>query len=312
MYSYIKTINDIKNCFENNTICKRDDNGNTLYLYCCKMGYLKCIEYIDARIQVRNDINQTIHKTINTGKPRIQSENLKCYYMYKNKSEENNYLLAARYGHLEILKYLDESPGLTNRYAVNKSGMDAYLLAASEGHVEIMKYFEQTNVKSMYWSVNITNICDEGTYLVATTYGHVNVMKYLENKKCDIYIKNRDGNNAFHLAVLNSKYDVLKHLTDTFNYNINVLNKLHQNPYILAVIDDNTDMVKYLETEFHCFFNYLDESVKKATKSQIMLPVQKCYCGMCPKPCIEYDSVYSHLKQKKNILIKYWKKKNIV
>ena len=76
----------------------------------------------------------------------------------------------------------------------NFYGSDAYLLASRYGHLEIMKYLE----KEHNWDIHVKNKNGYNAYLLASLNGHLEIMKYLENEhNWDIHVKNNNGNDAY-------------------------------------------------------------------------------------------------------------------
>ena len=76
----------------------------------------------------------------------------------------------------------------------NIFGMDVYLYASKYGHLEIMKYLE----KEHNWDIHVKNDGGQVAYLLASVYGRLEIMKYLEKEyNWDIHVENIWGKDAY-------------------------------------------------------------------------------------------------------------------
>jgi hypothetical protein len=106
----------------------------------------------------------------------LKSIELSKLIQAKDNSGNNAYLCAVRFGHLEIMKYLEKNGFDIN--IKNNSGDNAYLCAVRFGHLEIMKYLEKNG-----FDINIKNNIGYNSYEIATQYKHIKIIKYLEEQK---------------------------------------------------------------------------------------------------------------------------------
>lgn len=99
---------------------------------------------------------------------------------YKDREDRDIYLLSAYYGHLEIMKYLEENYN-QNVYVVDYMGNNSYINATLGNNVEIIQYLE----KKHNFDFRYKNREDFNAYEIAKysndcgNYG--DVLKYLEN-----------------------------------------------------------------------------------------------------------------------------------
>ena len=108
-------------------------------------------------------------------------------------NDEKQFMLVF-YGYLHELK--TKFDYLSNKKT--KFGDNLYLLAAYYGHIDIMKY-----LKNEGFDVHIKNNYGCDAYLSAACNGHIETMKYLKNEGFDVHIKNNNGCDAYLLAARN-------------------------------------------------------------------------------------------------------------
>ena len=93
----------------------------------------------------------------------------------------------------------------------NNSGADAYLIAAYNGHLNVLKYLENTHS----WDIYTVDHDGDDAFISASYADHIDIIKYLENKhKWDIYRKNKIGEDAYKVALDYESYDVSDYLNE--------------------------------------------------------------------------------------------------
>ena len=102
---------------------------------------------------------------------------------YKNNYDYDAYLLASCYGHLEIMKYLENEYNW-DIHVKSKYGYDAYLLASLNGNLEIMKYLE----KEHNWDIHVKNRMGKNAY----HYGNNEIKEHL----VELYKKEKEEKNS--------------------------------------------------------------------------------------------------------------------
>ena len=127
---------------------------------------------------------------------------------FKDKYENDPYLLASCAGHLEIMIYLKKEHNW-DIHVKNHVGEDAYLLASYNGNLEIMKYLE----KEHNWDIHVKSYTNNDAYLAASFGDKLEIMKYLKKEhNWDIHVKNKKGKNAYHYG----NDEIKKHLDELY------------------------------------------------------------------------------------------------
>ena len=92
-------------------------------------------------------------------------------------------------------------------------GSDAYLLASCYGHLEIMKYLENEH----NWDIHVKDDYGNDAYLLAAINGHLEIMKYLENEhNWDMFVRNKYDENAAGFALKYYHLEIGKHLNKLY------------------------------------------------------------------------------------------------
>ena len=185
--------------------------------------------------------------------------------IHKTDYESNDfYLLAAKYGHLDIMKYLENE----HEWDVNTKNIfkdDAYLLATEGGHIHIMKYLQNKH----NWNIYVTNNSKENAYLIAALYGHLHVMRFFEElhnnntniSLCDdekliinklnwnVHVTDDDEDDAYLFAASGGHIHILKYLEDVYGWDVHVKNKNMTDAYLIAAYNGRIECLKYLENK---------------------------------------------------------------
>ena len=107
------------------------------------------------------------------------------------------FLIAAKKGHLDILKLLKAYEADVN--ATDKDGDNALQLAWMANHFETVRWL-LNNCKINLEAKN--KRYKRTLFLLAAEKGHLDILKLLEEKRANIYATDRCGNNALHLACI--------------------------------------------------------------------------------------------------------------
>ena len=168
--------------------------------------------------------------------------------------------LAAKSGHLDIVKYLVEQGadlhkiaekhfvlphGVNSNIIFNVEKFNVLVWAAWHGHKDIVAYLADQGVDPHY-----ATSFYKTTALIAATYrGHLPVVKYLlEEKKANVNQLDWHGNTVFMHAAMSGNLELLGYLRDT--YSLNPGQKSDQGSTALewANMDGNPHVIAYLET----------------------------------------------------------------
>lgn len=114
--------------------------------------------------------------------------------------------LAAREGHLEIVRELIQLGADNNAIGVDRS--TPLLLAAEKGHLVLVKYLIN-DLRSDMEAANKAGAC---AVHVAAMHGHVQVLEQLHKAGADIQMKDQENCRPIHLAVQGGHLRVVKFL----------------------------------------------------------------------------------------------------
>nr|prf alpha latrotoxin [Latrodectus tredecimguttatus] len=147
---------------------------------------------------------------------------------------------AARYGHLDIVKYLVEEEFLS----VDGSKTDTPLCYASEnGHFTVVQYLVSNGAK-------VNHDCGNGMTAIdkAITKNHLQVVQFLAANGVDFRRKNSRGTTPFLTAVAENALDIAEYLIreKRQDININEQNVDKDTALHLAVYYKNLQMIKLL------------------------------------------------------------------
>ena len=139
---------------------------------------------------------------------------------------------------------------------------DAYMLALINGHIDLMKYLETEHS----WDITRVDSFGNNAFLLAVSHGQYEVMKYLYDTKrniVNINAKNVRGHDAYLLAIKNSDLQMVQCLE--FYYNFNPFTMAGElNAYLLAAISDCPNIMKHLEDKYNWDVNTVDKNEKSA------------------------------------------------
>ncbi len=110
-------------------------------------------------------------------------------------SYDDAFILAVKYGHVDIVKSLIEKRLIT---FTGTNLLKAYLLSARYGHVDIFEYF-------LNWELIGKKYKRRLPLIEAATYGHINIVKLL---LCESLDPSYNNNNAVVKAIQNNHVDI--------------------------------------------------------------------------------------------------------
>jgi ankyrin repeat protein len=211
-----------------------DINKNTGYMNACILGNLSIIKYFENAGYVINYKNY--------------DGPLKSF---------NDVLTVCTFGHLEVLKYFYSVKDKIHRDfgAINFWGNNAFLLAAIYGHIDIMDFL----LSVLYDFINSLNNVENNAFMEASVHGRINVMKYLLNKNiynfCPFSVKNMQGNNCSLLASYYKKIRVLNYIETLGKFSKQSVNDHNMNILSCAIEGSKNDndftSKKYLLNKYY-------------------------------------------------------------
>lgn len=186
--------------------------------------------------------------------------------------------VAARSGHLEVLKVLFEVEGADADATDELSGLTPLCLAAINGHDHIIDYLiyscnADPNVSTRFYqqtplilatesgriktvekllatgrvNVNQLDVTTNSALLHACTSGNLDIVKLLiADKRCEVNTKNNKGIAPLTQAVLHCHPQIVRALITVEGLDINVTDEIRNSPLNIAVRKGYADIVQIL------------------------------------------------------------------
>lgn len=224
---------------------KANSDGETPLHYAVKAG---CIEAINTLLSLKVRLNpsnvygqapihQAAEKDLNILKI-LYAKGADIYLQDQNGA--NICHIAAQYGKLDIIKWLEQGLGLKMKW-LDQDGDSPIHYAARNGHVKVLEYFDCKGL-----SMNIPNIAGETPLFLAAFEKHLNVIEYLHEKiGISITEPDKDGDYLVHIAAIEGDVDLLNWLIKKA-IDIRVKDAEGQNPLALAIFYQNWHSVRIL------------------------------------------------------------------
>jgi hypothetical protein len=189
--------NNVDNVYEYTTY-----NNNFLVKLSAKMNNFDILKYLHRlHADITSEKNYTIKWAIIKGNIEMVK------YLYENIHNYINYNklfeLTAKWGHLDILKYLQKNIPANISINIGKI-ID---LACRWGHLEMFKYLYELNIQNINNINNWINLA----LLKACSYGHLELVKYLHKNGANIHAF-VDG--PINYAVRYSNLNVVRYLCE--------------------------------------------------------------------------------------------------
>ena len=190
-------------------------------------------------------------------KKAVKTNNTDSLDIEALKPEKNEYFIdAAKYGHLDVLKYLisltlkEERPNM-----IHAGNNDAFILAAERGRLDVLKYLILLTPEIE--RPNMIHAQDNDAFMWAVSYGRLDVVKYLSSLIPEVdkhKIIHAKDNYAFSIASAGGHLDVLKYLISLTpkEERPDMIHAKGNDAFILASANGCLDVLKYLVsiTEF--------------------------------------------------------------
>jgi len=225
----------------------QDEGGNNALMKAC------C--YPDSKVFI---VSYLIEQTEDN---QVQAVILK----HKNKNEENCYLLAAKSGNLEILKYLEglvpsllktqdlkKVQGVHGDYdpvieCKDKNGNDALMLASTSTSLETVKHLmnRSSYIKFSAFSKNDQHFTP---MLLAIDAGRQDIAVHLAKLSTEcLHQKTAENDTALTLAIqTKASIEMVKILVENFHVNIFEGGYLDRLPFMIAAEFDEIEILEYL------------------------------------------------------------------
>ena len=198
------------------------------------MLFLNFIYFLDIHELVRNN-------DLNGVKELLLKVN--CISLLNGDIKNTPLHTAAWKGHAEIAELLINSGA--DIKARNKKGSTPSHIAVTYGRLNILKLLILRD-KSL---LNIIDFTGNNLLNIVAQKGHehhVEILKFLLAQKADISIRNKDGNSAYHYAVVCRHLKILKILLHHDKCHINETNNKGQSLLHLAASKGYNEIVKCL------------------------------------------------------------------
>ncbi|KAG2425842.1 hypothetical protein HXX76_013466 [Chlamydomonas incerta] len=168
-----------------------------------------------------------------------------------DKEKRSAFIVAAIYGHVDIMAALLENQGNYHRIEPDDTdvyGYSACMYSARHGHVEVLKFlFEKTyRMNSSLALVRPDRATQEATMHLAIgkTPGHTAVLAYLlKSLAANVGIKDKTGNKPIHYVGKRGLPEMVDLLVDA-GADINSLNDNNRRPLDMAIEAGNTAVQK--------------------------------------------------------------------
>ncbi|XP_051875698.1 ankyrin repeat and death domain-containing protein 1A-like isoform X2 [Pristis pectinata] len=196
----------------------------------------------NVQINIRTELDRTaLHFAVAN-----QSESAVAFLLnhnarvdIKDKHGMDAFLLAAWFGHLNILKLLVEKG--VDRKSTNEEGLNALHCAAQNNQISIV----QCIVKDLQLDLNKPTEKGKMSYHLAAENGHLEMVEALREFDYNTQEKDKEGNTPLHLAARNGHVMVLKKLLNEWNL-IDEVNEEGETAFYLAAVGGHHECVTLL------------------------------------------------------------------
>ncbi|XP_067652079.1 putative ankyrin repeat protein RF_0381 [Haliotis asinina] len=149
-------------------------------------------------------------------------------------------MLAAQYGHKEVVKVLVENGAdLSLAYDTGSNGLH---LACSKGRLEVVKYIISQNIVD----INCRGLGKKTAAMIAAGCGHKEVVELLVENGADLSLACASGSNILHLACSRGRLEVVKYILSQNIVDINSRGLKKKTPVMNAAESGHKDVVELL------------------------------------------------------------------
>ena len=235
---------------------RRDNNKMSPLCLAVATGQLEIIKYYMTKI-TKLDSAALLCSAVSSGHIGVVKffiEDMKCDTHFTDDLGRSLLHLASEHGHLEVVKYLANTP----LYRDSNQSTPLHLAAAC-GQLEVVKYFTKILkvdplILDKHKSTPLHN---------AASAGHLEVVKFFtEDLKCNVNSINDLGRNPLHLASLNGHLEVVQHLMAMPLCDFKCKDQNQYSPLHLAAFNGHLEVVKFQcdNVPLPLFGQYCDQS----------------------------------------------------
>ena len=156
--------------------------------------------------------------------------NLEWTSVYHSKSGDTVQIVASRYGHLHILKWLQEDVN-TDLCQSNFGGKHPLHEAAQNSHLDCVRYLLDHGA-----NVDCIKQADWTPLMLACTKTNLEVVQVLVDHGAQLDLKNKDGWTCFHVAIREGDPEIIEYLLHKDKELVNTVSKNGRTPLHTAAL----------------------------------------------------------------------------
>ena len=153
---------------------------------------------------------------------------------------------AAYNGHLEVVKFFGKSQKAVIDKRSKFFSLTPLFFACENGHLNVAKYLiEELNCDPLHRDIGgwtLVHYACQGGHLIVVQF----IIKVFKEKAQYPFCKNCKGNTPLHIACINGKLNIAKHLINEELCNPSCQNKDGRTPLHWAFMHNHVDIVRYL------------------------------------------------------------------
>ena len=197
-------------------------------------------------------------------------DNIYNFTRLKDMDGNDCYLLSAKLGKLDILKFIEKKLSW-NRKSKNREGNNAFLVAIKNNQKEIVKYLSSS--QPHYFNANNKNNRKNSPYIVALKSGCVEMIEYIESIHTPYIGIITSGNyNIFMNAIKSCSLDVIKYIYNKKTWTKEELLQRNHNgedAFLLSVRCGNVEIMRYVLKKYRSVFGKLKTHEYKVCESSV-------------------------------------------
>jgi ankyrin repeat protein len=164
-----------------------------------------------------------------------------------NRHGDTPLLVAARHGHVTILRFLAEDCKVSLTQS-NVDGKTALHEAACSEQLEAVQFLCGRNIK-----IDCLKRADWTPLMMACTKSRQDVVATLVNAGADISLRNKDGWNSFHIACREGHPTIINYLLDVGSDCWRTVSHNKRTPLHTVALNGRLNAVKILQSRSHYY-----------------------------------------------------------